>query len=222
MRQSAGPAVTTQPMKRVELGEVPYERTLEDMRQWVEERRAGTEADRLFFLSHPPVITYGRRTAPGGLPGTMSDIPVIGVDRGGMATYHGPGQLIGYLVMNIRERGPVDVVRWLETKLVEALGKLGFETLRRDTPLGGTSLAGVWTPDHRRLVSIGMRIRGGITSHGFALNVDPDLSVFRRFMALGLPDVWMTSLQEICAEEERRMPSGDELRDTIAAVLGAQ
>ena len=124
------------------------------------------------------MITYGHRTDPADLRLGQHDIPVLPVDRGGYATYHGPGQLVGYLILDLRERGPADVVRWLESGLVRALGELGFAAQRRDTPPGASSLVGVWTADERKVASIGMRIRHGITSHGFALNVDPDLRAF--------------------------------------------
>jgi lipoyl(octanoyl) transferase len=208
-------------MRRIDLGEVPYPEALESMAGWVEERRAGLAPDRLFLLSHPAVITYGKNTAPSDLPADAGWLPLIPVDRGGHATYHGPGQLIGYLVMNLRDRGPADVVRWLETALIAALRDLGFTTLRRDTPKGADSLVGVWTPEHAKLVSIGMRIRGGITSHGFALNVDPDLAVFDRFTACRLGDVEMTSLRRLADTAGRPLPPEPIIRDTLAAHLGA-
>jgi lipoyl(octanoyl) transferase len=143
------------------------------------------------------------------------------VDRGGQATYHGPGQLIGYLVVDLRQRGPGDVVRWLEDGLINALDSLGFKTIRRDTPPRSQSLVGVWTPDHRKLASIGMRIRRGVTSHGFALNIAPDLSVFSAFTACGLPEVAMTSLAELALAEGRSAPAESEVRTAIAAALDA-
>src|SRR3954447_22335850 len=184
-------------LHRVDLGEIPYEEAVRDMTGWVEERRAGQAPDRLFLLTHPPVITYGRSTPPRDLPADAGWLPLVPVDRGGHATYHGPGQLVGYLVVDLHERGPADVVRWVENALIAALAELGFTTVRRDTPKGAASLVGVWTPDHAKLVSIGMRIRGGVTSHGFALNIDPDLSVYTRFTACSLPGVPMTSLREL-------------------------
>ncbi|MEV4348442.1 lipoyl(octanoyl) transferase LipB [Actinoplanes sp. NPDC049596] len=203
-------------MKRVDLGEVPYDEGLRLMAGWVEERREERAPDRLFLLTHPPVITYGRHTPVSDLP-VDPGFPVVPVDRGGHATYHGPGQLVGYLVMNLRGGGPADVVRWLETSLIEALASLGFETIRRDTPKGSTSLVGVWTPAHAKLASIGMRIRGGITSHGFALNIDPDLTVFDRFTACRLDDVEMTSLRRLAGTA----PPEPVVRDAIAKHLGA-
>ncbi len=211
---------TDPPLRRVDLGEVPYLQAMEQMTIWAEERRTGLAEDRLFLLSHPPVITYGHRTPPSDLPQDL-DIPTVEVDRGGYATYHGPGQLIGYLVVDVRQRGPVDIVRWVENSLIAALAELGFATVRRDTPKGAHSLVGVWTPEHHKLVSIGMRIRGGITTHGFALNIDPDLSVFDRFTACRLEDVTMTSLRRISETKGIPLPSEAVIRDTIARHFGA-
>ncbi|WP_199510079.1 lipoyl(octanoyl) transferase LipB [Nucisporomicrobium flavum] len=206
-------------MERVDLNEVPYEDAMRRMAGWVEERRSGAAPDRLFLLSHPPVITYGHTTPVTELPDNLSRIPAVEADRGGHATYHGPGQLVGYLVLNLRERGPGDVVRWLENGLIAALRDLGFETVRRDTPKGSPSLVGVWTPDGRKLVSIGMRIRGGVTSHGFALNIDPDLSVFDSFVACSLTDVAMTSLRQLATQQDIPMPDEAAVRDAIALHL---
>lgn len=168
------------------------------------------------------MITYGHRTDPTDLRLGQHDIPVLPVDRGGYATYHGPGQLVGYLVLDLRQRGPADVVRWLESGLVGALGGLGFAAQRRDTPRGASSLVGVWTADQRKVASIGMRIRHGITSHGFALNVDPDLSAFRQFTVCGLPGVRMTSLRELAAEQRAARPDDAGVRDAVYRALSTQ
>jgi lipoyl(octanoyl) transferase len=209
-------------MQRVDLDEVPYAEAMRRMATWVDERRAGTQPDRLFLLSHPAVITYGHTTPLTDLPADLARIPAVLADRGGHATYHGPGQLVGYLVLNLRERGPGDVVRWLENGLITALGELGFDTVRRDTPKGSPSLVGVWTPDGRKLASIGMRIRGGVTSHGFALNIDPELSVFDSFVACSLTDVAMTSLRQLSVHQQVPMPTEAEVRDAIARQLQEQ
>jgi lipoate-protein ligase B len=219
---AAAPAVAP-PLRRVDLGEVPYAEAIEDMTGWVAERQAGSAPDRLFLLGHAPVVTYGRRTAPGDLTQVTQSgrIPVVEVDRGGYATYHGPGQLVGYVVLNIRDRGPVDIVRWLENGLVAAVRELGFDVVRRDTPPGDSSLVGVWTTDHRKVASIGMRIRHSVTSHGFALNIDPDMSAFRQFVVCGLADVTMTSLAELAAEQGVPTPADEQVRDAVSAALGA-
>jgi lipoyl(octanoyl) transferase len=208
-------------LQRVDLGEVDYEIAAKEMKSWVEERQAGEAGDRLFLLSHPPVITYGPRTSLADLPPEAAAIPTVAVDRGGFATYHGPGQLVGYLVIDLKQRGPVDIVRWVETGLIEALGSLGFPLIRRDTPRGESSLVGVWTPDHRKLCSIGMRIRRGVTSHGFSINLDPDMHVFHTFTTCGLHDVTMTSLADLSTELGIPCPTDTDLRTAVATALTA-
>jgi lipoyl(octanoyl) transferase len=207
-------------LRRVDLGEVPYAEATDAMAGWADECRRGIEGDRLFFLSHPAVVTYGHRTNPADLPAETSGLPTVLVDRGGQATYHGPGQLVGYLVADVRRRGPADLVRWMENGLVAALEQLGFAALRRDTPPGGSSLVGVWTPDGRKLASIGMRIRGGVSTHGFALNIDPDLGAFGLFVACGLAEP-MTSLRVLAEEAGRAVPTDAEVRDAVATALRA-
>lgn len=222
---SGSPAPPETPLRRVDLGEVPYAEASESMATWVEQRREGRAPDRLFLLTHPEVITYGTRTPDADVPPVTSadgtPIPIVPVDRGGLATYHGPGQLVGYLVLDVKARGPVDIVRWVERGLVRGLARLDFDLHRRDTPSGGSSLVGVWSADDRKVVSIGMRIRRGISSHGFSVNVDPDLGVYDRFVACGMPDARMTSLAELAAEQGRPAPTMAEVRDAIAAELGA-
>jgi lipoyl(octanoyl) transferase len=207
-------------LARIDLGEVPYADASEAMRGWVAECQAGSAGDRLFLLSHPPVVTYGVRTSSADLPSAVAGLPTVEVDRGGQATYHGPGQVVGYLVAHVRERGPADVVRWMEHGIISALGALGFPAVRRETEPGGPSLVGVWTRDHRKIASIGMRIRGGVSSHGFALNVDPDMAVFGQFVSCGLSDP-ITSLRVLAKERGRQAPTDAEVRDALAEALGA-
>ena len=207
-------------LARVDLGEVEYHAAIAAMNGWVAQCQAGTAGDRLFLLSHPPVVTYGSRTSPADLPAAASGLPVVEVDRGGQATYHGPGQIVGYLVANVRERGPADVVRWMEQGIIDALAALGFPAVRRQTPPGGSSLVGVWTPDLRKIASIGMRIRGGVSSHGFALNVDPDMTAFDQFVSCGLADP-ITSLRVLAEERGEKAPTEAEVRDALAKELRA-
>ncbi|MGC0415706.1 lipoyl(octanoyl) transferase LipB [Embleya sp. AB8] len=207
---------------RVDLGEVSYRVAQAEMARWVVERQKGAAPDRLFLLTHPPVITYSSRTPAADLPDPASPIPLVEVDRGGHATYHGPGQLIGYVVVNVRALGPGDLVRRVENGLLAALAGLGFPAIRRETLAGAASLVGIWTPDHRKLASIGMRIRRGVSSHGFALNIDPDLTAFSTFTACALPDTTMTSLAEPAAEAGRPTPTEAEVRDAVAEALGRE
>jgi lipoate-protein ligase B len=205
-------------LERIDLGEVGYDDARARMAGWVKECQEGLAGDRLFLLSHPPVITYGPRTATADLPSGLG-IRTVEVDRGGFATYHGPGQLVGYLVAHLGRRGPVDIVRWMEHGIVDALEGLGFATLRRETPPGSPSLVGVWTPEHHKLASIGMRIRHGVTSHGFALNIDPDMTAFDHFTVCGLHDVTMTSLRRMADEHHLPLPSETAVKDALATSL---
>lgn len=207
-------------LARVDLGELPYGAAAEAMRGWVAECQEGRAGDRLFLLTHPAVVTYGPRTDPAHLPAAVSGLPTVEVDRGGQATYHGPGQIVGYLVAHVRDRGPADVVRWMEHGIVAALGSLGIAAERRDTEPGGPSLVGVWTPDGRKIASIGMRIRRGVSSHGFSLNVDPDMAVYDSFVACGLSEP-MTSVRQLADEQGRPAPDEETVRDALAAALGA-
>ena len=205
-------------LQRVDLGEIAYSDAMASMTRWVAERRDGAAGDRLFLLSHPAVITYGPRTPAADLPADLG-VPTVATDRGGYATYHGPGQLVGYLVVNVRQHGAGDLVRWVEHGLIDALAHLGFAAVRRDTPRGATSLVGVWTPEHHKVASIGMRVRHGITSHGFALNVAPDMTVFDRFTVCGLHDVTMTSLRRLAERDGRPVPTDADVRDAVAESL---
>jgi lipoyl(octanoyl) transferase len=207
-------------LKRVDLGEVPYLEAVAEMSQWVEQRQQDLIEDRLVLLRHPAVITYAARTPLDELP-VHPAIPLVEVDRGGQATYHGPGQLVGYLVVDLKQQGPADVVRWVENALIGAVGRLGFTVIRRDTPPRQQSLVGVWTPEHDKIASIGMRIRKGVTSHGFALNIDPDLSVFDTFTACGLPSVAMTSLQRLAQGAGQPTPTEAQVRDAVANAFQA-
>lgn len=175
---------------------VDYDKAMERMGELVDRRHSGERPDTLWLLSHPPVYTIGRKTPREHLPDPAHDIPVVQTTRGGQLTYHGPGQLVGYLVVRLDAgEGVVDYIREVEYRLIEALGRLGVPAERRDTPPGSELLTGVWTRDTgRKIVSIGMRQSRGITSHGFALNVNGDLEPWRWAVACGLPDVDMTSV----------------------------
>jgi lipoyl(octanoyl) transferase len=175
---------------------VDYEKAMERMATLVEERQSDERPDTLWLLSHPPVFTIGKRTSQAHLPDPSFGIPVVPTGRGGQLTYHGPGQLVGYLIIKLHTgEGVVDYIRELELRLVEALDKLGIPGERRDTPPGSELLTGVWTRDTgRKIVSIGMRASRGVTSHGFAMNVDGDLTPWNLAVPCGMPDVEMTSV----------------------------
>ncbi len=164
-------------------------RSYEDARA-LQERAARAVArgadDELLLLEHPPVITLGRGTTPDQLLASRSRLAVEGVcvvasDRGGGATYHGPGQVVGYAIVDLRRRrlGVRSYLRLLEAALIRALQSQGVEAMSRP------GLTGVWTPAGK-VAAIGIAVRGGITRHGFALNVSADLDAFARIVPCGL------------------------------------
>ncbi len=170
-------------------GRVPYETAL----RWQEAlvaRRLDGGRDTLLILEHPPVYTLGRGADARFLGAAASgDIPVVRVGRGGQVTYHGPGQLVGYPIVGLRDLRP-DVrwyVRGLEEVLIDSLADMGVAATRRP------GLTGVWV-GRRKIASIGVGIRRWVTSHGFALNVAHDVSGFAAITPCGLDGVVMTSV----------------------------
>ncbi|MEZ0071404.1 lipoyl(octanoyl) transferase LipB [Planotetraspora sp. GP83] len=197
---------------------VDYDKAMERMEALVQERQDDERPDTLWLLSHPSVFTVGKRTLATHLPDPSHGIPVVTTGRGGQLTYHGPGQLVGYLIVKLRAgEGVVDYIREVELRLAEALGELGVPAERRDTPPGSELLTGVWTRDTgRKIVSIGMRASRSVTSHGFALNVDGDLTPWNLAIPCGMPDVDMTSVAR-----ELGQASMDETRATVARAFEA-
>jgi lipoyl(octanoyl) transferase len=191
------------------LGSVGYREALACQEDAVADRRAGRAPDRLLLLEHPAVITFGRsgrarnlRTAPEAL--AARGVEVHHVARGGDVTYHGPGQLVGYLVVDLAQRGQPDAVAFLrrvEATLISALADLGLAGEAR-TGMTGVFVRGSDPP--RKLASIGVGLRGWITWHGFALNATVDLDGFRDIVPCGLHGVEMTSLAR-----ELGWPPGD-------------
>jgi lipoyl(octanoyl) transferase len=172
------------------LGQVPYEPTWRAMQRFTDERDADTE-DELWLLEHPPVFTLGMAADRTHVldPG---DIPVVQTDRGGQVTYHGPGQLVVYPLVDIRRLGlgVRDLVMQLEQSVIELVAPFGVLAVgRRDAP-------GVYADGHK-LASVGMRIRRGASYHGLALNVDMDLAPFDRINPCGVAGMQVTQLSEL-------------------------
>ncbi len=172
-----------------DLGIVDYNTTWQAMKELTEQRDEQT-SDEIWLLQHPRVFTQGQAgkaehvLAPG-------DIPVIQVDRGGQVTYHGPGQLVGYLMIDLKRRklGARDLVTRIENAIVATLGELDIESAPRpDAP-------GVYT-DNKKIASLGLRIRKGRSFHGLALNIDMDLEPFLRINPCGYQGMQMTQVRE--------------------------
>ncbi len=170
------------------LGRVPYREALDLQHRLRAARQEGAIADTLLLLEHDPVYTRGRRTGPGELP-TRTDVEVVDVDRGGKLTYHGPGQLVGYGILAVDD--VLAYVRTLERAMVAALAEEGIEARSRSDE--GRDFTGVWVGP-RKIASIGVHVQRGVTTHGFAVNVDADLTPFTQAVACGLPGVAMTSI----------------------------
>jgi lipoyl(octanoyl) transferase len=178
-------------------GVVPYGAAYQAMHELAARRAAGQIPDTLVLLEHPPVYTAGRRTDPAHLLLAEADIRRAGaelhhVDRGGSVTFHGPGQLVGYPLIDLGSRP--DVIRYLrmvEEAIILACADLGASVGRASR--GDT---GVWVDD-RKVCAIGVRVSRSVTLHGFALNCTTDLAWFGAIVPCGLPDRGVTSLSQL-------------------------
>jgi lipoate-protein ligase B len=173
-----------------QLGRIPYADALAIQEELRARRQEDQIPDTLLLLEHPPVYTRGRRTLPSDLPMGVEwyltqGIEVHDVDRGGRVTYHGPGQIVGYPIMRIGD--VVEYLRVMERAIIQALADEQVEAQIRD------GLTGVWV-DERKIGSIGVHVQRGVTTHGFAVNVDGDLQPFEWIVPCGIDNVRMTSL----------------------------
>jgi len=194
------------------LGRVAYEPTWRAMQLFVDQRRPDTP-DEIWFLEHPPVFTLGMNSRPEHLLGT-GDIPVVQIDRGGQVTYHGPGQLVVYPLLDLgRARmGVRTLVEGIERAIVAAVAEWGIEAYgRRDAP-------GVYVGP-RKLASVGLRIRRGCSYHGLALNVAMDLEPFRRINPCGYAGLEMTQVSELGGPSDLGVVA-DSLAPRLLAALG--
>jgi lipoyl(octanoyl) transferase len=176
------------------LGTVEYREAYALQQRLRAARQRDELPDVLLLLEHWPVYTRGRRSIPGELPMgedwyRMQGIDIVETDRGGKVTYHGPGQLVGYPIVRIDD--VVEYVAALEGALVGALGEVGVVARGRSEE--GREFTGVWVED-RKIVSIGVHVSAGVTTHGFAVNVENDLQPFSWIVPCGLEGVRMTSI----------------------------
>jgi lipoyl(octanoyl) transferase len=177
-----------------QLGVVDYRTALELQERIRTARQAGAVPDVMLVLEHWPVYTRGRRSSAGELPMgedwyEAQGIEIVDVDRGGKVTYHGPGQLVGYPIIEVDD--VVAYVRLLERAIVATLGEEGIDARAR--PADGPDYTGVWVGE-RKIASIGVHVARGVTTHGWAINVENDLQPFSWIVPCGLDGVRMTSL----------------------------
>ena len=173
-----------------ELGLQPYQQVWQDMQTFTDQRSASTP-DELWLVQHPPVYTLGKNARAEHVldPG---DIPVVKSDRGGQVTYHGPGQLIVYAMLDLRRRGMgvQSLVRLLEQAVIDLLAGYGVMAHRRE------KAPGVYVED-RKIAALGLRVRRGCSFHGLSLNVDMDLSPFRMINPCGYEGLEVTRMSDL-------------------------
>jgi lipoyl(octanoyl) transferase len=188
------PVLETQSNANIALsrhGLVDYLKAWEVQRTIHDEVASGTRPNTLLLLEHPSIYTAGRRTDVSERP--LDGTPVIDVDRGGRITWHGPGQLVGYPIVKLKKPTElVGFVREIESALIRVCNDLGIAALRVD------GRSGVWIRDSkgdRKIAAIGIRVAKGVSMHGFALNVNPDLAAFKQIVPCGIADADVTSLE---------------------------
>ena len=202
---------TVTPLEITRAGLIEYTEALTMQRGVHSEVAQGLAHNTLILLEHPSVYTAGKRTADIEKP--SDGTPVIDVDRGGKITWHGPGQLVGYPIVKLAKPTElVGFVREIEAGLINVCSEFGINTQRVD------GRSGVWVRDERgerKLAAIGIRVAQGVSMHGFALNVNPDLSAFNRIIPCGIDDAAVTSL----AQELSRDITVDEVIPVVEKFL---
>ena len=214
------------------LGRLPYEEGLSIQQEIVVARKAGTVGDTLLMMEHPPVLTLGRNSRRENILASDELLANRGValhevNRGGDVTYHGPGQLVGYPIFDLRgdlpgkkgpHLGPVDFVRLLEEALIRTCGDFGVMAQRIPKRTGVWTIAG-GSVSEKKIAALGVHVSQGVTSHGFALNVTTDLRDFAWIVPCGIADRGVTSL-ELEADAARLEPTMNNALHAAARNLG--
>ena len=201
---------------RVSDGHVTYPEALAEMEARAAGVRAGTANELVWLLEHPPLFTAGTSADPAELFNPMG-FPVFEAGRGGRYTYHGPGQRVGYLVLDLEKRGR-DIrcfVHALEGWIIAALGQLGVEARREPGRIG------IWTghgPAEAKIGAIGVRVRRWVTMHGFSINVAPDLAHFGGIVPCGIAEYGVTSLERMGLAASMKLLD-QALKDSFPAFL---
>jgi lipoyl(octanoyl) transferase len=211
------------------LGRVDYSIALQLQQTIVALVKEGRISHTLLLLEHPPVITMGRNAGEKNIVASReflahNGVELHGTNRGGDVTFHGPGQLVGYPIFDLRafepRLGAIDFVRKLEEVLIRTCGDLGVVTERIP------GLTGVWTQDEvpGKIAAIGVHISRAVTSHGFALNVSTNLDYFKLIVPCGIADKPVTSLEQEMAQShlsrDRKVPALDDLAQQVARNFG--
>jgi lipoyl(octanoyl) transferase len=195
----------------LDLGRRPYPEVWDLQRSLVEARSRGEVGDTLILVEHDHVITLGRKTSPENFK--PLDVPVFAVERGGDATYHGPGQLVGYPIIKMEVPDVRNFVRSLEEVLMRAVNSYSLGAGRRENHTG------VWV-GQKKLASIGVAVTSWVTYHGFALNVNTDLSYFHLIRPCGLDPDTMTSMEAITGRKIEMDGVKREVAKSFSEVFG--
>jgi lipoate-protein ligase B len=206
-------------------GTVGYGPALRWQNELYRRRVAGESEDVMLLLEHPHVYTLGRRFSAEHLllsPEALAQrgIEVFECDRGGSITYHGPGQLVGYPVLHLRDPDVIAYLRSLEETLIRAVRTFGVAAERREK-LTGVWAGGVEGMREEKLASIGVNVSRGVTKHGFALNVTTDLSYFAGMVPCGIPAVRVTSLERLLGSAPPMEAVQEAVVAELATILGA-
>lgn len=207
------------PLAAFWLGRVPYAPTIARMERLAADRAAGSSPDTLLLLEHDEVFTLGRRGSEADIlmePALLKarGVSVEHADRGGLVTYHGPGQLVGYPILDLgANASAATYVASLERAIITFLAGFGVTA----TTIEG--LRGVWVND-AKIAAIGVHLAAGITTHGFAINLDPDLAMFKGIVPCGINDRGVTSLREVTGAPIPMTLAAKRMARTLAAELG--
>ena len=211
---SQSPTINSGTCRIIRAGRTPYRTAWDRQVEIARQVREGLAPETLILLEHPHTYTRGRLAPDSDLlldNVTLAErgIDLVETDRGGLITYHGPGQLVAYPIIRLRGRGgPHWYVRSLERVIVSSLAEFGLAAATVD------GLTGVWTEDgQRKIAAIGVKIAGGVAYHGFSINVNPDLEMFDGIVACGITDRGVTSL----AAELGVGPTMDDVANTVAS-----
>ena len=202
------------------LGRAPYRPTWDLQNDLADRRRRREIGDRVLLLEHDPVYTIGRGGDEANLLAPPERMAALGaelvrIDRGGDVTFHGPGQLVAYPIVELAD--PLDLrryVRALESAVIATAGAFGVEGDRRE------GLPGVWVEGTRKLAAVGVRVKRGVTTHGLALNVSTDLAWFDEMVPCGIPGCQVTSLERETGRSLHLTDVGDVLADQLATAFG--
>jgi len=202
------------------LGTVPYQPTWELQDELASQRRERRTGDRLLLLEHFPVYTIGRGGNEGNLLATPERLREIGaefvrIDRGGDITFHGPGQLVAYPIVELRD--PLDLRRYVRTLEAALIDTAAAFAVAGDRVEG---LPGIWVDGERKLAAVGVRVKRGVTTHGLALNVNTDLAWFDEMVPCGIPDKGVTSLARELGHQVPMDAVAEELARQLARHFG--